>query len=207
MRQFCLLALLTLLSSSAGMPARSRSLVGGRRIHIKSSRYCRSSSCSWFRSPASYNRAANAIEWRTAEACCGSCCRADARGNSARDHSGRCSCAPAAGRLQAGRCCHPDGCLRRFSHRLSRRHRRLPCGPRSSCRRAPPPPPVAKPIEAVRPSPTARVSPEVADEPADTPLGDWQTEGQGHRCASPMRPRAVRLCRSTHRRTTRAKRC
>ena len=44
---------------------------------------------------------------------------------------------------------------------------------------APPPPPVAKPIEAVRPSPPARISQEVADEPADTPLGDWQTEGKG----------------------------
>ena len=44
MRRFCLLALLTLLSSSAHAGSFSFS-VSGRRIHIESSRYCRSSSC------------------------------------------------------------------------------------------------------------------------------------------------------------------
>jgi hypothetical protein len=47
-----------------------------------------------------------------------------------------------------------------------------------------PPPPVEKPAEAVRPAPVAvpqpsKVSHEVEDEPADTPLGDWQTESKG----------------------------
>ena len=44
MRGFCLLALLTLLSSSAQAGSFSFS-VGGHRIHIESSRFCRSSSC------------------------------------------------------------------------------------------------------------------------------------------------------------------
>ena len=44
----------------------------------------------------------------------------------------------------------------------------------------PPPPPMAKPAEPVRPAPQVeRVSREVEDEAADTPLGDWQTEGKG----------------------------
>ena len=44
----------------------------------------------------------------------------------------------------------------------------------------PPPPPVAAPAEVVRPaSPIARVSNEVTQEDADTPVGDWQTEGRG----------------------------
>jgi uncharacterized protein (DUF2147 family) len=44
----------------------------------------------------------------------------------------------------------------------------------------PPPPPIAAPAEAVRPaSPIARVSNEVAQEEADSPVGDWQTEGRG----------------------------
>ena len=49
---------------------------------------------------------------------------------------------------------------------------------------APPPPPappqpVARPAEPVRPAPQiARVSHE-AEEEADTPIGDWQTEGKG----------------------------
>jgi Uncharacterized protein conserved in bacteria (DUF2147) len=43
----------------------------------------------------------------------------------------------------------------------------------------PPPPPVAKPVEPVRPpAPVARVSHE-AEERADSPIGDWQTEGKG----------------------------
>ena len=51
----------------------------------------------------------------------------------------------------------------------------------------PPPPPVAAPAEAVRPAPVPAAAPqvlkvshqEIADEPADTPVGDWQTEGKG----------------------------
>ena len=48
----------------------------------------------------------------------------------------------------------------------------------------PPAPLIEKPAEAVRPAPVAapqvsRVSHEVEDEPADTPVGDWQTEGKG----------------------------
>ena len=53
-----------------------------------------------------------------------------------------------------------------------------------------PPPaavPVARPAEAKRPTPTptpaaapvTNVSHEVEDEPAGTPVGDWQTEGKG----------------------------
>lgn len=44
------------------------------------------------------------------------------------------------------------------------------------------PPPVATPADAARPAPAAppevsKVSRETSDEPAQTPLGDWQTEG------------------------------
>jgi hypothetical protein len=43
-----------------------------------------------------------------------------------------------------------------------------------------PPPPLEKPVEAARPAPPlARVSREAEDEPADGPVGDWQTEGRG----------------------------
>ncbi|MEO8318878.1 MAG: DUF2147 domain-containing protein [Bradyrhizobium sp.] len=44
----------------------------------------------------------------------------------------------------------------------------------------PPPPPIATPAEVVRPaSPIARVSNEVEQDEADSPLGDWQTESRG----------------------------
>ena len=43
-----------------------------------------------------------------------------------------------------------------------------------------PPPPVAKPVEPVRsPAPVVRVSHDVEEEAADSPIGDWQTEGKG----------------------------
>ena len=46
----------------------------------------------------------------------------------------------------------------------------------------PPPPPAEKPAEAVRPPAVAmpqlsKVSHQVEDEPADTPVGDWESEG------------------------------
>lgn len=48
---------------------------------------------------------------------------------------------------------------------------------------APPPlAPIAQPVEVPRPvvpPPVTRVMREVEDEPADTPVGDWQTEGKG----------------------------
>jgi len=44
----------------------------------------------------------------------------------------------------------------------------------------PVPPPIVTPAEVVLPaSPIARVSNEVAQEEADSPVGDWQTEGRG----------------------------
>jgi hypothetical protein len=44
----------------------------------------------------------------------------------------------------------------------------------------PPPPPVARPVEPVRsPAPVVRVSHEAEEEVADSPIGDWQTEGKG----------------------------
>ena len=44
----------------------------------------------------------------------------------------------------------------------------------------PPPPLAAKPVEAVRPAPQVeRVSHRAEEEPHDSPIGDWQTEGKG----------------------------
>lgn len=42
------------------------------------------------------------------------------------------------------------------------------------------PPPAEKPAEAVRPAPQVeRVSQQAEEEPSDSPIGDWQTEGRG----------------------------
>ena len=45
---------------------------------------------------------------------------------------------------------------------------------------APPSPPVEKPVETAQPAPQVeRVSHQAEDEPSDSPIGDWQTEGKG----------------------------
>jgi uncharacterized protein (DUF2147 family) len=44
----------------------------------------------------------------------------------------------------------------------------------------PPLPPVAKPVETAQPAPQVeRVAHQAEDEPSDSPIGDWQTEGKG----------------------------
>jgi len=44
----------------------------------------------------------------------------------------------------------------------------------------PPPPPDAKPVETAQPAPQVeRVSHQAEEEPSDSPIGDWQTEGKG----------------------------
>jgi len=131
MRRFCLLALLTLLSSSAQAGSFSFS-VGGHRIHIESSRYCRSSSC------ASVSISGISQSRRK-------------RDEGDRDNG-----------IQPAVVAPPAPPAMR---------------PAIVAPPAPPPPPVEKPIEAVRsapPSPMARVAHEADDEPADTPRGDWQ---------------------------------
>ena len=59
---------------------------------------------------------------------------------------------------------------------------------------APPPPPAEKPVETAQPAPQVeRVSHQAEDEPSDSPIGDWQTEGRV-RCGSQVRQCAVRPC-------------
>jgi len=45
---------------------------------------------------------------------------------------------------------------------------------------APPPPPIEKPVETAQPAPQVeRVLLQAEEEPSDSPIGDWQTEGKG----------------------------
>lgn len=184
MRGFCLLALLTLLSSSAQAGSFSFS-VGGHRIHIESSRFCRSSSC------ASVSISGISQSRRK-------------RDDDDRDigEPVKPAAAPAAMPTPAviqpvitpsvAPALPPPAVFKPAAAVTQT----VPAPVQPSIVAPPspppmppaivappaPPPPIEKPIEAVRPAPptpTARVSHEVADEPADTPLGDWQTEGNG----------------------------
>jgi len=186
MRRFCLLALLTLLSSSAQAGSFSFS-VGGHRIHIESSRYCRSSSC------ASVSISGISQSRRK-------------RDDGDRDNGEpmRPSAAPVAVPPPAViqpmitpsvAPAPPPPAVYKPANAVTQTVPEPPIQPAvvappappamrpaTVAPPAPPPPTVEKPIEAVRsapPSPMARVSHEADDEPADTPRGDWQTEGRG----------------------------
>ena len=88
-----------------------------------------------------------------------------------RSRPGRCR-RRAAGRLQAGRFRHPDCCCPAASAAAMRRRCRPP--------RHRPPAAGCKTGRAVRAAGAdAAVSHEAEDELADTPIGDWQTEGKG----------------------------
>ena len=80
---------------------------------------------------------------------------------------------PAADRLQAGRIGNANRRAAAGASTAAVPQVSIPLPP-------PPPPPVAKPVEPVRPpAPVARVSHEAEEEVADSPIGDWQTEGKG----------------------------
>ncbi|MET3840151.1 DUF2147 domain-containing protein [Bradyrhizobium sp. OAE829] len=202
MKRFCFLAALMLLSPSAYAGDSISFVVGGHRIQIDSSRYCRSTSCASVSiSGTSRNRS-----------------RYDDRGryNDRDRYDDR-------GRYD-DRDRYNDDDRYRDDRRISESTRTLPTAPAVApplvqsvtapppavyrpaaaatqivpapqspappatlaVPPAPPPPPappIAKPAEPARPTPVvvpqiSRVSHDFADD-ADTPVGDWQTEGKG----------------------------
>ena len=183
--------------------------VGSHRVHIESSRHCRSVSCA----SMSISRRLN---WRhrrdryegerDARLCRQSLRRSAPQTISppaaAVDHGAGQGhrCRPAAGhlhgaphrearsslRLRPARAAASPGAYHRFQRRRS--------------------PPVEKPVETAQPAPQVeRVSHQAEDEPSDSPIGDWQTEGKGTVRIAKMRQCASAALCSVHR-TRRAKR-
>lgn len=190
MQRFCLLAALMLLSSSAHAGDSISFVVGGHRIHIDTSKYCRSSSCaSGSVSGVSRNRG----RYDDRDRYDGDDRYSDERYDNDRYRDDRriseptraLPLAPVVGppvkpvvSAQPPIVYRPAGAATQI----------VPAPPPSppvtlAVPPAPPPPappPVAKPVEPVRPAPVppiSRVSSDVED--ADTPVGDWQTEGKG----------------------------
>ena len=132
MKRFCFLAVLIALSSSAHAGRSISFSVGSHRVHVESSRHCRSVSC------ASMSISRN-LDWR----------RKRDRYNDDRDVA-----VPA---------------------------KSVPPAPQTI---SPPAPPAttapAKTIVAAQPaSQVEHVLHQAEDEPSDSPIGDWQTEGKG----------------------------
>lgn len=182
MKRFCFLAVLMALSSSAYAGKSISFSVGSHRVHIESSRHCRSVSCT----SMSISRK---LDWRRKRDR-----HDDDRGVTAPAKppvpsapqtvspppAPPATTAPAKTIVTA-----PPPAV--YTTAASRSHTidALPPPP------APPPveqvsipvppsPPAAKPVETAQPAPQIeRVSHQVGEEPTDSPIGDWQTEGKG----------------------------
>ena len=179
MKRFCFLAVLIALTSSAHAGRSISFSVGSHRVHIESSRHCRSVSCA----SMSISRK---LDWR----------RKRDRYNDDRDvavpvkpvppapqtispPAPPATTAPAKTIVAA-----PPPAV--YTTAASRSH--IVAAPPPA---APPPvdegsipvppaPSAAKPVETAQPAPQVeRVTHQAEDEPSDSPIGDWQTEGKG----------------------------
>jgi len=173
MKRFCFLAVLMALSSSAYAGGSISFTVGGHRVHIESSRHCRSTSCA----SVSITRT---LEQRR---------KRDRFDDDDRDVPVKPAPQvvsppppPAASTPPA-----PPPAVYKSAASTTQIVAAPPPPPPSPVQPAaiplpppPPPPPIAKPAEAARPAPRVeRVSHQAEDEPSDSPIGDWQTEGKG----------------------------
>ncbi|MET0706788.1 MAG: DUF2147 domain-containing protein [Tardiphaga sp.] len=162
MKRLCSFAVLMALCSSAYAGGSISFTVGGHRVHIESSRHCRSTSCASVSVSGVNERRSRSITdreevtpVRTAPPVSQTVSPPPAPAP-----------APPAQTIVAS----PPTV---YKPAASTTQIVAPPPP-------PPPPPVAKPVEPVRPpAPVARVSHEAEEEVADSPIGDWQTEGKG----------------------------
>ena len=182
MKRFCFLAVLIALSSSAHAGRSISFSVGSHRVHIESSRHCRSVSCA----SMSISRR---LDWR----------RKRDRYNDDRDVAVPAKPVPASPQTISPPAppattapaktivTAPPPAV--YTQAASRSQ--IVAAPPPPAPPAPPPvqqvslpaslpPPVAKPVETAQPAPQVeRVAHQAEDEPSDSPIGDWQTEGKG----------------------------
>ena len=170
MKRFCFLAVLIALTSSAHAGRSISFSVGGHRVQIESSRHCRSVSC------ASMS-ISKRLDWR----------RKRDRYNDDRD-----AVVPAKPAPSAPQTVSPPAPPAPPATTAPPAKTIVAAPPpavyttaasRSQIVAAPPAPPslpVEKPVETAQPAPQVeRVSHQAEDEPSDSPIGDWQTEGKG----------------------------
>jgi len=177
MKRFCFLAVLMALSSSAHAGKSISFSVGGHRVHIESSRHCRSVSCR----SVSISRSLN---WRHKRD------RHD-------DDRGAAPAKPVPSPPQTVSPPAPPATTAPAKTIVTAPPPAVytTAASRGQIVDAPPPPPppiqevsipvpppplVEKPAETAQPAPQVeRVSHQAEEEPSDSPIGDWQTEGKG----------------------------
>ena len=185
MRRFWLLTVLMVLSPSAHADSFSFS-IGGHRIHVESSRYCRSTSCASVSisgiSQSRRNRDRYDDDDRNTVG--------PVKAPAAPTQTVSPAAPPANNPPVPPAVVAPPPAAFKPAATVTQIVAAPPPPPRpvqQATIMPPPAPTVAAPAEAVRPAPAAapqvaKVShqvQEIEDEPADTPVGDWQTEGKG----------------------------
>ncbi|MBR1273956.1 DUF2147 domain-containing protein [Bradyrhizobium sp. AUGA SZCCT0283] len=182
MKRFCFLAVLIALSSSAHAGRSISFSVGSHRVHIESSRHCRSVSCA----SMSISRS---LDWR----------RKRDRHDDDRGVAAPAKPVPPAPQTVSPPAPPATTAPAKTIVAAPPPAVYTPAASRSQIVDAPPPPappapppvqeasipvpplpPVAKPVETAQPAPQVeRVSHQAEEEPSDSPIGDWQTEGKG----------------------------
>jgi hypothetical protein len=173
MKRLCFLAVLLALSSSASAGGSVSFKLGGHRVHIESSRHCRSVSCALV-SVSGVNGRSRSLSAREDVT--------PARTASPLPQAASPPPAPAATPPAQTVVASPPAVYRRGAwdtQFVAPPPAPPPPVPQVSIPLAPPPP-VAKPVEPVRaPAPVIRVSHEAAEQVSDSPIGDWLTEASG----------------------------
>ena len=178
MKRFWFLAVLIALGSSAHAGRSISFNVGSHRVHIESSRHCRSVSC------ASMSISRN-LDWR----------RKRDRYNDDRDVAVPAKSVPPAPQTISPPAppattapaktivaAPPPAVYTQAASRSQVVAAPPPPSPpvQEVSIPVPPAPPEAKPVETAQPAPQVeRVSHQAEEEPSDSPIGDWQTEGKG----------------------------
>ena len=178
MKRFWFLAVLIALGSSAHAGRSISFNVGSHRVHVESSRHCRSVSC------ASMSISRN-LDWR----------RKRDRYNDDRDVAVPAKSVPPAPQTISPPAppattapaktivaAPPPAVYTQAASRSQVVAAPPPPSPpvQEVSIPVPPAPPEAKPVETAQPAPQVeRVSHQAEEEPSDSPIGDWQTEGKG----------------------------
>jgi uncharacterized protein (DUF2147 family) len=186
MRRFCFLAVLMVLSPSAHAGGSFSFSIGGHRIHIESSAHCRSTSCASVSVSGIYQSRRNRDRYDDDSRDTVDPVKAPAAPTQAVSPVAAPANNPAVPPAVA---VPPPAVFKPAAIVTQVVAAPPPLPPVQPAAIAPPlPPPAAprieRPAEAVRPAPAAapavlRVSHEAEDDPADMPIGDWQTEGKG----------------------------
>jgi uncharacterized protein (DUF2147 family) len=181
MKRFCFLGVLIALSSSAYAAGISFS-VGGHRVQIESSRHCRSAPCArmsisrsldWRRKRDRYD------DDRAAAVPAKPVPPAPPAPQTVSPPAPPATTAPAKTIVAA-----PPPAVYTTAASRSQPVVVAPSPPPPPVQQVsipvPPPPPVAKPVETAQPAPQVeRATHQAEEEPSDSPIGDWQTEGKG----------------------------